>query len=235
MIKLRFKIFMIFFGISIALFTLEASLSLFSHYTLKFFREKNQECQYSDQAMQILCLGDSFTYGIGAGFSNSYPSQMQGILSQSIDREIDVINGGIPSANSAIVLNKLKTFLERIKPDIVVVMTGHNDSWNFRNIRNELGWRIRLKSFFFRSRFGKLIAIGVHNLQYAICQNKYLTLKESKTKVKENQKSAEGLIAKANAMRSQNLFDEAALVYEEILANNPRNAAALLEMEETIK
>lgn len=235
MIKLRFKIFLIVFGIGGALLILEVGLSLFSCFTLQFDQGQQQRSQCSDQAIEILCLGDSFTYGVGAGFSNSYPAQMRDILQQATQKEVTIINGGISSSNSAIVLNKLKIFLERIEPDIVVVMTGHNDSWNFRNIRNKFGWRIRLKSFFSLSRVGKLIAIGVHNMQYAICQNKYLTPKENNAKAKDNPRTIEGLIAKANAMRSQKLFNEASLVYEKILANNPRNAAALLEMGRNYK
>lgn len=83
---------------------------------------------------RILCLGDSTTYGIGASNVNefSYPSQLQKLFDNKIpNNNYEVINLGKPGINSSQLLNRFEKNVAEYKPDIVIIMVGINDPWNF--------------------------------------------------------------------------------------------------------
>lgn len=76
----------------------------------------------------VLCIGDSFTYGIGATPGNDYPAQLQ----RAIDREVGagrvlVYNGGLGGANTSMILSTLPAHLESVRPDVVVLMAGNTN------------------------------------------------------------------------------------------------------------
>lgn len=77
----------------------------------------------------VLCVGDSYTYGIGASApAASYPARLQADLrARGIDA--GVANGGCPGHDSAYVLRRLPALL---RPDtkVVCVMLGTNDGWS---------------------------------------------------------------------------------------------------------
>lgn len=56
----------------------------------------------------ILCLGDSFSVGVGALQENSYPRQLERLInSKAKGKMVKVINGAIGGYNTRQVLNKL--------------------------------------------------------------------------------------------------------------------------------
>jgi len=76
----------------------------------------------------IICIGDSFTYGLGASPEESYPGQLQHILNKAVpERHIKVINLGIPGYNSSQGLRYLRGELDFYKPKVVFIMTGMNN------------------------------------------------------------------------------------------------------------
>lgn len=81
----------------------------------------------------ILCVGDSYTFGMGAPPEQSYPKQLERQLNASGNgRRYTVVNRGEPAQNSRLLLQNLSSNLESVRPDIVVVMTGLNICWNLR-------------------------------------------------------------------------------------------------------
>lgn len=78
----------------------------------------------------ILCLGDSHTFGLHVPPSLSYPALLQRELDPSA-RAIGVVNYGVPGRNSAALLRQLPEYLQSVAPDLVLVLVGFNDSWNF--------------------------------------------------------------------------------------------------------
>lgn len=82
----------------------------------------------SDRA--VLCVGDSYTFGIGASHSSAnYPSQTEVALRNAGLEEVAVINGGYAGRNSSDVLAVLDHLLERNQPRAVCVLIGTNDQW----------------------------------------------------------------------------------------------------------
>lgn len=73
----------------------------------------------------ILCLGESTTRNGGAV---SWPSQLESILNeQGAGRGFIVINEGMVGTNTAAILSRLESNLERYNPDMVITMMGDND------------------------------------------------------------------------------------------------------------
>ncbi len=79
----------------------------------------------------ILCLGDSYTFGLGADKYNSYPAYLERILNEKFPaRKYKVYNGGIIGNNSSTVaLEDLQKHISEITPDLIIVMTGCNNAW----------------------------------------------------------------------------------------------------------
>lgn len=83
------------------------------------------------QAYRILCLGDSFTQGIGAGRGEDYPYQLQKLLNNlGLAEKFMVINKGLAGQNSSELLAELEVNLNVYSPDLVIILTGMNDGFN---------------------------------------------------------------------------------------------------------
>lgn len=83
------------------------------------------------RAVRVLCVGDSFTFGIGAPAGESYPEHLQRLLSHAYpERAISVNNRGVPGDNSSQVLDRLARILPTARPEVVVVLAGTNNTWN---------------------------------------------------------------------------------------------------------
>ncbi|HXE71676.1 MAG TPA: SGNH/GDSL hydrolase family protein [Candidatus Nitrosotenuis sp.] len=87
----------------------------------------------------ILCLGDSVTYGVGAGYQESYPFLLQKALQRRHpERRIMVVNASFPGATSlhgAYLLEQLSGVLQ---PDLIIEGFLYNDSyapfpWSYRS------------------------------------------------------------------------------------------------------
>ncbi len=81
---------------------------------------------------RVLCLGDSFTYGIGATPGHDYPQQLEALLSQRGDgAQVTVINAGMGGANTGMVLSSLPEFIQATEPQAIVVLVGGSNRVNF--------------------------------------------------------------------------------------------------------
>jgi len=76
----------------------------------------------SSQGENIICFGDSITFGAGAVHGNDYPSQLSKLLGQ------DVINVGRPGDTTVSALARLDNDVLTKNPYIVIVILGGNDS-----------------------------------------------------------------------------------------------------------
>ncbi len=85
----------------------------------------------SADAITILCVGDSHTYGAPLPDEESYPSQLQVLLDERYPEwEFNVVNLGFPGVNSAFVANRLESQIKQIRPHLVMVSAGSNNIWN---------------------------------------------------------------------------------------------------------
>jgi acyl-CoA thioesterase-1 len=70
---------------------------------------------------RVVILGDSLTYGTGAGSGEDYPS----LLAQNTGW--DILNAGVPGDTSAEALSRLPDLLDGQKIDLLIVAIGGND------------------------------------------------------------------------------------------------------------
>jgi len=84
----------------------------------------------------IICFGDSLTYGTGASQGMDYPSQLSRLIGKP------VINAGIPGDTTATALARLDRDVLDRSPRIVLITLGGNDLKNrqdrdraFRNLK----------------------------------------------------------------------------------------------------
>jgi len=104
---------LVVFGVFLGLIVLEIFLQLFS-LSAQYIGKAKQNFIISNN-QRILCLGDSFTYGLGSGNNQDYPSQLQRLLDQD-NRNITVINQGIPGMNSSRLAKKIPEMIKLLIP-----------------------------------------------------------------------------------------------------------------------
>ncbi len=102
----------------------------------------------ADRDRVILCLGDSFTYGIGAGAGESYPAHLQRMISQVHPEGVRVVNLGHPYMDSTSLLAALPDYLDRWNPDVVLLLAGYNNRFRKHADANKKGARAFLKKMF---------------------------------------------------------------------------------------
>jgi lysophospholipase L1-like esterase len=81
----------------------------------------------------IVCLGDSVTYGWGVDRALTYPKQLEKMLNQKGSGDyFKVFNLAVPGTNSSQHLQYLRDIFEKNKSiGLVIILTGANDPWNF--------------------------------------------------------------------------------------------------------
>jgi lysophospholipase L1-like esterase len=117
-------------GIVIPLALLEAVLQVAAFITIGAADEVRAERADGEGLCTVLCVGDSFTYGVGVSVrEKAYPAQLEEILNRS-GGSWQVINAGWPGRNSSEMVQRLPAWLEKEEPDHVCILIGRNNRWN---------------------------------------------------------------------------------------------------------
>ncbi len=80
----------------------------------------------SEKARVIVAMGDSLTEGLGVDMDQAYPAQLERKL-QADGHNFSVVNAGFSGETSAGALQRVN-FVLKLKPEIVILGTGGNDS-----------------------------------------------------------------------------------------------------------
>jgi tetratricopeptide (TPR) repeat protein len=120
--------------------------------------------------LTILCLGDSFTWGIGASDrDHAWPALLQGKLNSAFpESKITVINSGFPGLNSSTVRKQLEQNIKENCPNMAIVACGYNNLWNLKdidfsgmtNISPKQRWNAQAKQLFLRLRLFKILQLS---------------------------------------------------------------------------
>jgi lysophospholipase L1-like esterase len=80
----------------------------------------------------VLCIGDSYTYGLGATKPEAaYPQRLEELLrSNPIDAGSVVVNAGWPGRNSSDLIKRIAGQVEQYQPRYVAILVGANDMWS---------------------------------------------------------------------------------------------------------
>jgi len=78
--------------------------------------------------LRIVIVGDSVTIGMGVGDDETFPAQLEHLLHERFpDRDLDVVNLGVPGYDTRQEVTLLKRDLARLDPDVVLVGFYTND------------------------------------------------------------------------------------------------------------
>lgn len=227
--KIKQKIFLIVFGLMLAVVLLEIGLRVMKNSNPSIKDREIVRISLEKDAYNIFCLGDSYTYGIGAGFENSYPVHLEKILNERWPgQKFKIWNLGVPGCNSTQVLFRLKEIIKSSKPDCVIVLAGGNDSWNFEHVLTK-GAVLGLKSEILLSsaKVSRLVTILLENIKAKISESKQIQ-PDFVNWEKEN--DAAKLVLLGNLFRERSFFPEALKCYQKALKIQPGNNDAVLEM-----
>ncbi|MEM9379623.1 MAG: SGNH/GDSL hydrolase family protein [Planctomycetota bacterium] len=94
------------------------------------FRGDDLPLPKPEGTLRIACLGGSSTYATGPTRDEfTWPARLQALLEGRLaDRDVDVLNGGVPSWNSFECLGNLAFRVLPYEPDIVLVYLSTNDA-----------------------------------------------------------------------------------------------------------
>ena len=128
-LNLKQKILLILLGLVILPFLLEAGLltSSFIYYRLATKTGRKTVTNEHDY-IRILCLGDSFCFGLGAPFGSGFPEQLQKLLDKNYKGKFVVYNKGIPGRTSSQVLRNLEKNIKEYKPALIALIVGVDDA-----------------------------------------------------------------------------------------------------------
>lgn len=118
------RLLLLALGLVVALGTLELGLraAAMAFLARQDIRNRSAYAVRADAAI-VLCIGESTT---ALGGSDSYPSQLQDVLSEH-GRVATVVNKGIPAITTDVIVAELPGWIETYRPTVVVAMMGVND------------------------------------------------------------------------------------------------------------
>tara|TARA_B100000686_G_C16796854_1_gene983026 strand:+ start:1683 stop:3590 length:1908 start_codon:yes stop_codon:yes gene_type:complete len=135
-------------------------------------RKKNNDYRKKDGKFRIVCVGDSETFGLGVGDSQTYPFYLEKILNESSgSNKFEVLNLGVSSWGPVEYYRYLKMEGLKYSPDIIVLgLTADDkdllriDSFNYEKvdfIEKENGLEIHVHGIKFFSSEKPLIFQGI--------------------------------------------------------------------------
>jgi lysophospholipase L1-like esterase len=107
-------------------------------------------------ALRVLCVGDSHTYGVLVEPEETYPERLRHHL-EATGVPAQVWNLGVPGQNSRQVRNRLPGYLASHAPHVVVVFAGINNAWNVAERDDDVSWTRWLAYRFRLVRFAQLL------------------------------------------------------------------------------
>jgi lysophospholipase L1-like esterase len=109
---------------------------------------------------RVLCVGDSHTYGAGVRSDEAYPAQLQVLLDEAAPGVYSVVNRGVPGYNSLQVRNRLPQWIAELRPTVIVVVVGVNNTWNEAGFRLPgEPWTSRLRQALLHLRLVRLVEV----------------------------------------------------------------------------
>lgn len=94
------------------------------------FSQPPADSTAAESEATVLCIGDSYTFGVGASSpEGSYPAQLQELLIDRLGPASRAFNAGWPAQSSWDVASTFQNQLESSSPAFVSILVGTNDRW----------------------------------------------------------------------------------------------------------
>jgi lysophospholipase L1-like esterase len=78
---------------------------------------------------EVLCIGDSHTFGWNVDAEGAWPARLEGLLAAD-GVDWSVANRGAPGKNTETLLGELDEYLALDRPDMVLILAGLNNPWS---------------------------------------------------------------------------------------------------------
>lgn len=221
-------------AILLTLLTAEVALRTSGYIYSIAIRDSSAKSISQKNSIRILCLGDSFTWGLGALPGKSYPMQLKELLSENCNRPVEVYNAGVPGFTSSLVLKRLNEDINKYNPDFLVIMVGSNNKWNLEDSnyfllrKRSLNHLNYFERFLSKMKVYKLIKIWYLTIRqkklYSLTKNTAISIKPDSVTACER-----GLVLfdKAQYKSAEEYFDKALLL-------DPHNYIAYMRKAEML-
>lgn len=142
------KLKLVLFGILAGLCAFECALQVLAWMQWQA-RGRHTVRPAGDARDTVLCVGDSFTYGLGAEDpANSYPAAAEREYARrKPSHPLRFVNAGWPGSDSNAVLARLPKQLEGDRPRLVYVLVGYNDFWSERTVGDPDAFPIEFRTW----------------------------------------------------------------------------------------
>jgi lysophospholipase L1-like esterase len=145
------------------------------HYTRRYDAYQKRALAQRD-CITILALGESTTGGMSVDVDQSYPAQLERILTRKYRRPICVVFPPHLGQNSSQMINRIDRYLDSYSPRLVVLMCGVNNTWSleesniarFVDVFNARQPRLLLRLVLDRSRVFKLGRMALYDLNWRV-------------------------------------------------------------------
>jgi len=219
----RNRIIVLILGILVSFVLLEVSLRIVGIAYSQRMLESHPIKKRPD-TFAILCLGDSFTKGVGAPQGRDYPAQLEGLFQKQYPgKKLQVLNRGVVTSNTAEILEKFDEDVNEVNPDMIILLGGGANLWNVYGYGKHLdrnGWKERLNDLLYQVKTFKLIKLFLLD-----CRNEMRGFLKSdvSTSVK-SKKSSEAARWENQGRKCQRegRYDEAISWYKKQIESDPQ-------------
>lgn len=130
-VKMTFSILSFFFFLVLLEISLRFAARYYVFKRLPQQKEIILEIKNNPESCVVLCAGDSFTFGGGLPYSQTYPGQLSGIINlKNPNKKFIAINAGVCEYNSRQLLNFLPHWIQLYRPNLVVLLIGSANKFN---------------------------------------------------------------------------------------------------------
>lgn len=207
----------LFIGLAAALLCVEIFLRVFGFVYMKSREDKPAP---ASSTPTILCVGGSFTHGIGSTKGGDYPSRLQALLNPGRGEAFTaVVNRGVPANNLAMMVRNLPAQLDEFRPGLVLLSVSSAIYWNYWGYRDHLG--------------GKGPAAWLNRMLYRTRTWKLAVLISRGMKGKSRAPAAGAPVGAEDGkdgwrLRRELRFEEAEAWFDQSLASRPRHIRSLI-------
>jgi lysophospholipase L1-like esterase len=130
-------------------------------YLSSLYVKQNQNNKVTPDRVNILCLGESSTAGLGVEPQQTYPARLQELLRQAYPQEnIETIVPPHVGQNTSQVANRINQYIAMYRPKLMIMMLGYNNEWSLAE--SHVGKFLSLTKF---ENVKIKILIGLNNLR----------------------------------------------------------------------
>lgn len=209
----RQKLGFLIFNICVVIFLIEAGMRLFGFGISAYQSYKNTRSLNESGIYKILCIGESTTFS--GTYAGAYPQMLQDYLNgKDLGVKFKVINEGKIGVNTSFIQKNLREYLDIYRPHMVIAMMGINDEKSVKPKDEDI------------QKHNLTVSEVLQNFKvYNLVRHVWLHAR-TKFSIGQEQRYMDKDLNQAFKLVEQLKFEEAKIVFQEVLARNPNDSTA---------